>query len=402
MVLSIEAIINGKAKQNRGRSVEKELMHLRRTIGILPGSGVQSTATEEEVTAICDKVLMERIMIAFLSGGDGAVHYFMTEYFKQAYRRFGKRKTPIEFARAMNRMALNKRSKLFLPCIYHRPRGTVNVYSDVHRMEGDLEDITANIDAANRIHPEQGTRQFRRVYVPVLMLYDKEHPKDLDHVQLMTLYADGFLYNFFSEYYLPKDRGGSSNMLTALKVVANSSASALLDRVSPRKGIPGTLYSQRYIYRILDEIEGEVTADDRVIIGRKEKRNALAIGTMGVSLYGLRPFHQMPKSPEEFQAYFKAGEPEKEEALDPAAYSFHLLAGNPDPLDIVWRIPNIYRGRPAGIPGIKDTLAKKVEIEQAKVLEFIADGSRHSDGKRVAIEIAYLQPFILLDHAPME
>ncbi|MBI5881220.1 hypothetical protein HZB90_03755, partial [archaeon] len=62
----------------------------------------------------------------------------------------------------------------------------------------------------------------------------------------------------------------------------------------------------------------------------------------------------------------------------------------------------IFSGEEVRIPGIIDTLASRVEIEQKKNLDFISDGSRSHNGNKVVIEIAYLQPFILPDYAPLQ
>ncbi len=402
MTLRIDALENAKAKKNKGkRHSSFEQRRLESIIGTLPHSNVHFTTTEEDVTYLCSKLIQEGTDIAFLSGGDGTVHCFMTEHFKQMFRRYGKGSAPIQFAQALNRMALDPDSRVHLPAIYHRKRGTVNVYADTNRMRGDLETIANNIEHANTYHDKKGIRAFRRAYIPVMMLYDKERPNDLEHVQLMTLYADGLVYNFFQEYYRKKDMGGDSSMLEAVKVIARASLSVGMDKMVPRQGPAAMLYDERYMDRILKELKGKVKADNSTVIPEGGIRNATAMGTMGVSLYGIKPFHRMPRRPEGFRTYFPAGQHEIVSLLDPGRHSFHLLTGNPRPEEIVRKIPQLYLGLATGIPCITDRTARRVEIDQTENTRFIADGSRHADGKKVIVETAYLQPFILLDHLPM-
>jgi hypothetical protein len=406
MVFRLAGSVNGKAKKNKGNSIDKEGALLESSFQDLDAR-VDVTKEPEEVVDHCRDYIRELIELVILSGGDGTVQNFLTEHFKQMYRHFGRGMTPIHFARVLNSMALDPASGLILPAIYHRRRGTVNVYADTLGMKGNLDTITRNLLMANQLYENKGLAAFRRVYVPIMIRYDANNPNDLDSIQLMTLFADGLTYNIFKEYYAPKEKGRTPSMLTALKVVARASASVTLDKLLPRDSPLGGLYNTRYRDRILEELEGEVKIDGTTVIEKGEKRNATAIGTMGVNLYGIHPFCVMPSCPKEFKAYFAPGMPATPDALDARQYQFQVLVGNPDLVDIVKSIPRFYQGRPPCITRAIETVAKRVEVDQVFTEEqkdqagCIVDGSRKDSKERFVVEIAYLQPFALLDRRPM-
>ncbi len=397
--------INCNAKRNRGRGARgREKRSTHRAISHLLDARLDLTTEPKEVTALCDEYTKQRTQIVILSGGDGTIQTFLTENFKHLYRRFAKGNTPIEFAHMMNSMALDPGSDLMIPSIYHKKRGTLNCYADTLGMKGDLERAVENISTAERRYSGAGTRAFPRKYLKVLMLYDKDNPNDLDHISLMTLYADGLVYNFFKEYYRPKnEKGKDASMLTAAQIVARAAGSVALDKLMPRDTALGKMFPNRYLDTILRDVEGKVVVDGETVIGEGDIRKTMAIGTMNASLYGLKPFHRMSGLEEDFRRlglYFEAFEQETESRLNPREHYFHILVGNPAPADIIKAIPMLLRGKPTEIPDLTDRLAKKVVASNSKNLVYIADGSIEQNGRRGVIEIAYLQPFILLDHVP--
>jgi hypothetical protein len=170
------------------------------------------------------------------------------------------------------------------------------------------------------------------------------------------------------------------------------------------------IYTDRYVDEILQEIEGTVTIDGKVA---HTTRSVTAAGTMGVSLYGLKPFWNRPARAEDFQPYYYPTFGEKDDIrLTPEAIAeqkFQYLGGTPDPLDIMRILPALLKGRQTHLKGITDTLASRLEIDQPRQddekknkIKIIVDGSEEVCPLSVAIEIAYLQPFILLDYAPLQ
>jgi hypothetical protein len=408
-MIKLAAIVNGNARSNKGSSSGKEGRRLGRLLANLKGVRVDVTSKPDLVNNLCREYNKERIDAIILSGGDGTVQNFATMQFKQLYREFGKRMSPIEFAATLNSAALDPDSGINLPAIYHRKRGTVNVYADTLGMEGDIETIVENLQRANALHDNIGKAAFRRVYVPMMMLYPKDKPDDLDWIQLQALYADGTLRNFYDHYYKPKNLGGDSNVLTAVKLIARCAfsitAAKLMDTTSENilgsRSASVTAYTDRFIDRILNSTECSFKVDGREVCN---ERTLTAIGTMGVSLYGLRPFWRMPYKPQMFRRSYAPGSRERAEDFGRDAVraeSMHILVGTPDTMELVMSLPLIYAGKKTGISGLADLLGKRVEIEQGEDLKMICDGSRKENGRQAVIKIAYLQPFILLDNAPM-
>ncbi len=405
MPLKIAAIVNANAKQNKSNSAKKEARKLERILDFSDAK-VDLTGKADIVKNLCDDYMKEKTDIVILSGGDGTVQNFLTTFFKQAYKEFGRGQTPIEFARTLNRASLEQATKIHLPKIYHRRRGTVNVYADTLKMTGEMEQVAQNLYETKRFGNKNPTHLFERAYVPILMLYPKDKPDDLESIQLMSLYADASLYRFFEEYYKPKDRGGECSMMTAATIIARCAGSITLSKIVD--GISSasafqklkTAYENRYVDEILASISCEVIIDDAT---RMTERNATAMGTLGASLYGIKPFWRMPSKPQDFSPFYKAGTAERARDFSYEKISgkrFQFIGGKPDPFEIVKALPKLYLGNETCISGMEDTLANRVEITQDENLKIIADGSRHSNGKRAVIEVAYLQPFIMLDKNP--
>ena len=409
MTLKTAGIVNANAKYNKG-SARKEARTLERILHSC-NSRVDITRSIAQVKKNCGEFIKEGVDIVMLSTGDGGVQTFLDFYFKQLYREFCNGMTPIEFAHNLNPMILDSNSAIPLPAIYHKRKGTLNVYADTLGMKGNAEKISENIHMANHKYDGLGIKAFRRVYVPVLMIYSKEKPDDLETMRLMTLYCDGILYNFFQEYYAPREEGRDVNMARALEVIIRASTSSILDFFMPRNTTLGKgLYTERYIDKINREIEGEVkvtvvdedgSTEEKTVISKNGKRNITAVGTTCASLYGIKPFHAMPNKPEEFKSYFGPLVQEEPQNLNIEDHTLQILTGNCKPVDLSRAVPPSYFRLPLNVAGMLNTKAKRVEIEQTESLNYIADGSTESNGKSVVIEIAYLQPFILLDHPPM-
>jgi diacylglycerol kinase family enzyme len=407
-MIKLAAIVNGNARNNKGSSAGKEARKLQKILSHLKGSRVDVTSKSDLVSNLCREYSKEHIDAIILSGGDGTIQNFVTMQFKQLYREHGKGMSPIEFASKLNSTALDPDSEINLPAIHHRKRGTVNVYADTLGMDGNIERILENIEEADFHYPLLGKAAFRRVYVPMIMIYPRDKPDDLDMIQLQALYADATLRNFYEQYYLPKKHGGDSNVLTAGKLIARCAYSITVGKIldTAAETLLGsrktsvTVYSDRYIDRIMNVIECSVKIDGREVCN---ERTLTAVGTMGVSLYGLKPFWRMPDKPQAFRRSYAPGI--KEYAADFAdsvqAESMHVLVGKPDTIDLVKELPKVYAGKRTKISGLTDMLAKRLEIEQKEPLKIICDGSRHDNGKSAVVQIAYLQPFILFDDMPM-
>jgi hypothetical protein len=409
--MKIRAIVNGAAKQNRGKNADTEGKSIESALEGCGDVEVHVTGTADLVDTKSDKFLEDKIDVLIFSGGDGTLENYHTAQFKQAYRRFAKRRQrPIDFARQMNRMARDPSSGLVLPAEYHKPTGTVNGTADTFKMSGNIKRVGHHLRLAKSKHDELKTMAFIRLYLPMMMVYPKDRPYDLDHIRILSLYADALLYNFFHEYYKPKDQGGETGITTAMWMIAKCAGSitSAKARDTAAKMLPILEASAeeeqdtRYINKILTTIDGKVKIDGREVL---QRRSGTAAGTMGVSLYGLKPFWRMPDEPEMFEPYCyplldKGDEQFTEEAIKRKRFQF--ICGTPDPIDVVRALPKIFAGQRTGIPGMIDTLASRVEIEQEKNLDFISDGSRSHNGKKVVIEIAYMQPFILLDYEPMK
>ena len=410
MVLNIAAIINKRARRNKDKSrvAEEEALDLRRELGSCGLISVDTTPKPELVTSVCARYIEEGVNVVILSGGDGTVQNFLTHHFKELYRRYRRSMTPIEFAHALNRMALDPTSDVSLPALYHRSRGTVNAYADTLGMRGDLEAIAENLTEAERRHAGSGITAFDRVYVPMLLLYSKDEPRDLDKLHVMALYADGSIYNFFEQYYAPKERGEDPSLLTAMRIIARGASSAMLSaavdawssRLAGSPELGRRFYRERFIEQTIRSTPGTVTVDGHAL--PYPARSVTAIGTMSVSLYGIKPFWRMPRRPVDFGAYFPSQMEEIGSDLDYRGHTFQLFCGDISGMDIAKALHLLYLGRQTGIAGLTDTVARRVEIRQDVPLDVIVDGTRDSVGKSVVVEIAYLQPFIRLDRKPMK
>ncbi|MFH1064633.1 MAG: diacylglycerol kinase family protein [Candidatus Woesearchaeota archaeon] len=400
MTLKAASILNKNAKQlKQSRILEEKSLEW-----ILKGVGarVDTPKSADSVAEVCREYIQEKIDIVIVSGGDGTVQNFLTHNFRELYKKFNTGgMTPIEFGRVLNNMALDPDTGLVLPAAYHRMKGTVNTYGKTLDMRSDIEIMAENLDDALHKYSEYGARAFRRIYVPILMIYDPDN-QDIDNVQLMTLYADSMIYNIFEEYYGPKDQGNAVGPLDSLKIIVRAGVSAILDKMLPRDRSVGKIYKNRYIDRIVQESIGEVKADGTTIVGKEYDRNAMAIGTMNANLYGIKPFNKMPRKPKQFNAFFHATAPERKELLNPEDYHFQLLVGNIKLLDVAKRLPNFYLNRSSRIRGVADIMTKRVEINDVEPLRYIGDGGRFLGGRNMVIEIAYLQPFVQLNHRPMQ
>jgi len=403
MTLRIAAIVNGTAKGNSLDHAAKERSRLERAFR---NAKVDTTTKADLVHMLCQDYHREKVDVVIVSGGDGTVQNFLVSNFKENYRRFGKGTTPIEFARKLNRMALDPDSGIHLPALYHRKRGSVNYYANALGMKDDLGMIAENCETAEKYFSQLGTRAFPRVYVPIMMIYPKENQKDLDMIELMTSYGDGFAFNYFDQYYEPRKRGEESTFFTAMKVIAKGTASGslelALDKVSEllfsSNGFGRSIYPKRYVDFLVPTISCEI-----LLNGNKlpyTYRTVNIIGTIGTSLYGIKLFWRMPGRAEGFRAYYQPSMFENPEFLDASKYEFHYLGGNPPPVELSKMVPSFFLGKKANAPHVTDTLARRVEIKQEDSLRFICDGSRQTNGNSCVIEIAYLQPFILLDQPP--
>ncbi|MFC1741575.1 diacylglycerol kinase family protein [Nanoarchaeota archaeon] len=395
MEIPTAVMANANAKHNRGKKADKEKKSLEKRLSDCGDIRVDVTTEPELVKGLCNEYIRDRIRMIILSGGDGTVQEFMTRHFRQLYREFGKGMLPIDFARVMNSMALDSSSGLILPALYHKRRGTLNFYADTFKMRGDIDDIAEQLLYAKG--DKNMSARFKRAYAPVFMLYSKDHPNDLENVQLMTAYADGFLFNVFREYYRPKEKGKDSDIFSAAHVVGRTAASIALDKTLPEDNGLGRFYSDRYKDKILTKNRAKVVVDGRTVVDEGEETSVMAIGTMGVSLYGLKPFYRLPRTPEKF-LFFDRGKQEKPEDVNIDSYMFQLFVGNPDPLDVVKQLGNIYMGTATEVVGIEDILAKRVEKTQDERMSFIADGTPKYNGRSVVMELAYLQPFVMIDH----
>lgn len=407
----IRAIINEKAKRNKHGGAAKR----QKTLEQIAGKHNAKITTKPEIVAeVCEKLLLDPVAIMILSGGDGTNGNFLTVNFREKYRAFGKGMQPIEFAHHLNRLTLDPGSGVNLEAIYHDPQGTVNFYADALGTKGDAKKIRRNVQS--RMFKDMGASAFPRAYVPVLMAYSKDRPDDLRRVHLMTVYGDALVYNLLAAYYRPKEKGKSPSFLNAAEIIVRGSASIAaaktLDTLS--KQILGStamsemLYPDRFVDEIVSPVEGEVKVeyieDDtgRCRTASINRRIATLLGTVGMSPYGIQPLWRMPKNAEGF-AYFPPTFKEEPEKLNPKDYTFQFLGGEFDPLDVVKAIPKIFMSQKTGIIGMADLEAKKVEIRQDNELSFIADGTRFPkayNGETVVIEIAYLQPYILLEETP--
>jgi len=396
-MLKIAALVNGNAKNNRVGRAEKERQMLRRA---LRSAKVDITTKADIVQGVCQDYIKEPVDVVMVSGGDGTIQNFMTHYFIENYRKFGKGMTPMEFARRFNRMAMDPASGVCLPAIYHRKKGTVNFYAETMGMKGDVDTIAENTGAA------QSALEFARVYVPVMMIYSKENPNDLDALQLMTIYGDGFAYNFFEQYYEPKKRGEDSTFFTAAGVIARGSASAALAKMMDDASsllfasteISHRIYRRRYADVLVPKIRCEVRLDGERL--PNPERTVTAMASMGAKTYGLRISWLLPARAEDFRAYFPPRVAEKPELLDSAEYRIHFMGGDVAPLDLSKTVPSLLLGKKNNTRGVTDRTARRIEIEQDEPLRYIADGSRQINGCSAVFEIAYLQPFILLDNRP--
>ncbi|MBW2963936.1 hypothetical protein KY363_00610 [Candidatus Woesearchaeota archaeon] len=396
MALKIRCNINGKAKGNQRKEAYKEKRRIEKALHACPDVAVEVTTSEDQVKSRCKDWREQQADLIILSGGDGTVKHWLTTNFRENYRRLGNGMMPNEFAHQMNRMSFDPKSGLFLPPIHHKPKGTVNFWADTLCMGGDLDVIAELLTKASRY--DDGLFQFKRVYIPVFMLYNKDRPYDLDEIHLGTTYADGFLYNVFWEYYAPKRRGGDSSIASALQVIARSAASIGLDSVLPRDTPLGKMYSERYMDRILTSIRGEVVINDNTtVVGPDEERNVTAIGCMNVNLYGIKPFYKVPSAPEKF-VFYSEGQEEKPDELDINDHMFHVMVGKVNPLMVVGQLPNLYLGKETTVEGLTDRLARKLEIRQHRDLKYIIEGSEQSNGKTAVIELAYLQPVALIGY----
>ena len=395
--LKAAAIINGNAKNNKAGRVDEERQNLRR---ILRNAKIDITEKADLVKGVCQDYIRMPVDIVIISGGDGTIQNFMTRLFLESYRKFGKGVTPIEFARKLNLMALDPDSGLHLPAIYHRRRGTVNFYADMLGMKGDIERVAENISAA------QGMAEFARAYIPILMIYSKENPYDLGAVQLMTLYGDAYGHAFFDEYYESKKKGKDPTFFTAMGIIARTSASAItgsvLDDLSDlafgSNDAGRAVYSRRYTDHLMPLVKGRFRIDGKDVLF---ERNCSVMATIGTSLYGMKFFWRMPKRAEELSAYFRPRVGERPELLNAAEYGFHCICGNVLPTEYMKALPDFIRGTKTKMKGAHDVIAKRVEIDQEEPLRFITDGSRQINGNGAVIEVAYLQPFILLDERPV-
>jgi diacylglycerol kinase family enzyme len=396
-MLKIAALVNGNAKNNRVGQAEKERQMLRRA---LRSAKVDITTKADIVRGVCQDYIKEPVDVVMVSGGDGTIQNFMTHYFIENYRKFGKGIAPMEFARRFNRMAMDPGSGVCLPAIYHRKKGTVNFYAETMGMEGDVDTIAENTYAA------RSALEFARAYVPVMMIYSKENPNDLDALQLMTLYGDGFAYNFFEQYYEPKKRGEDSTFFTAAGVIARVSVSAALAKVMDDASrllfasteISRRIYRRRYADVLVPKIRCEVRLDGERL--PNPERTVIAMASMGAKTYGLHISWRLPGRAKDFRAYFPPRVAANPELLNSADYRIHFMGGNPTPVELSKMVPSFFLGKKANARHVTDTTARRVEIKQEDPLRFICDGSRQSNGSSAVIEIAYLQPFILLDNRP--
>jgi len=402
-MLRIAALVNGNAKNNKIGRAEKERQMLQRS---LRTAKVNITTKADIVRAVCQDYVKEPVDIVMVSGGDGTIQNFMTHCFIENYRKFGKGMTPIEFARRFNQMAMDPGSGVCLPAIYHRKKGTVNFYSDTLGMKGEIETIAENLEIAGKYHRELGKTAFARVYVPVIMIYSKENPNDLDALQLMTIYGDGFAYNFFEQYYEPKKKGDDSTFFTAANVITRGSVSAVLAKVMDdatrllfaSAEISRRIYRNRYADVLVPKIRCEVRLDGEKL--PNTERTVTAMASMGAKTYGLRISWLLPGRAEDLRAYFPPRVTENPELMDSADYRIHFMGGDVAPLDLSKTVPSLLLGKKNNARGATDRTARRIEIEQDEPLRYIADGSRQINGCSAVFEIAYLQPFILLDKRP--
>lgn len=400
MTLKTAYNINPQATRNIGRGKAKE-RGMKNTFRHCESAMVHLAKRPEDVVTFSMNCLKEGVDISIIDSGDGGVAKFMTNYFRQLFRKFGKGMTPPEFARIINSMALDPKSGLYLPAIYHNPEGGVNCYGKTLGMDRDMENVAENIESAEKGECKNlGRAAFRRMYVPTIILYPADNPSDLERVHIMTLYADTSVYDFFEKYDDVKDKEGAS-MITAMRMLARCAGSitisTALDMVSEKIGRKA--YYERYIDEIIHTTECAMSIDGNPGI---RERSVTAIGTMGVSLYGLKPFWRMPNTPEGFTNY-NPGFLEDKNQLGPEALDrlrFHLLCGKPKPLDIVLALPDIYAGRKTNLEGVIDRLAKRVEITEKEEMEVVVDGSRHTVSDRMVMQIAYMQPFIDVNKRP--
>jgi hypothetical protein len=244
------------------------------------------------------------------------------------------------------------------------------------------------------------------------MIYPKDNPMNLNNIYLMTVYGDGLIYNALNAYYAPKKYGASSSVLNAANVVIKGSVSTALsltlDTISKNlfrsTRASEIVYSNRFIDELVRPIEGEVKIEkkDGEIL-QYDKRTFTLLSTIGIGPYGIKPIDDMPSKAEEFKAYFPAGVPPNPGLLNPCDYTFQLLGGNVTALEFLKAFPKTLVRKKITGQGMFNVEAKKVEINQQEPLRFIKDGTRHPeplDGNNVVIEVAYMQPFILLEQEP--
>lgn len=388
----IRSNVNGKAKKNRKRPSREE-KRIRTELSACQNLDVTVTTAESAVRRMCMDWMREPIDIALLSGGDGIVEFFMTSWFREQYRKYGRKTTPTEFASRMNAMALDPASRVQIPAIHQIPKGTVCYYADILGNTGDLTPFAEQVERAET--QGKGIEALKRTYIPVFMIFNTDNPNDLEEIHIGTTYADGFIERVFREYYKPKNHGKDVSLANAVEVIGRTSASVLLDRTLPADSIGGRLYRTRYINNILEAIQGKVTLNENTtIIEEGQERNAIAAGCMGVNLYGLKPFYRVPASPDKF-VFYKEGEREKPEELDIKDHMLHVFAGRVDLLDTLGQLPNPYMGKESRIQGITDKLARRIDIDQETPLRYIIDGEERRNGTRATIMMAYLQPFLL-------
>ena len=394
-------IINPNAGRNKGNGAERERDSYRH---ILCEGNIHITTEEEMVKDISSDLLENPTSMILTSGGDGTVHKFLREFFLVNYDCFGGGMTLIEFGHQLNRLALDLQSGVNIPCLCPIPRGTVNFLAKLCGINEDKRKIAENLMRA-RQNPGEVTRVLDVVYIPVLMMYSKERPHDPEHVQLMTVYGDGFTFRSVDEYERFKENWIGPKMGAALKVVAKGSISAaiglMLDKIST--SIYGSaeksrgLYPNRFGDMLAEPIEGEVKVDGRTL--PTDKRTMTLIGTHWMDSQGIKPFWRMPRHAKDMKTYFPAGVPVNPDLLDPKDYTFHSICGNPTAMDIVVGVPWFFSGRQTYMRGIHDVEAKRVEMQKKEPYSIIAGGTRHHElpvGDTIVIEIAYLQPFAML------
>jgi diacylglycerol kinase family enzyme len=159
------------------------------------------------------------------------------------------------------------------------------------------------------------------------------------------IYGNGFVSNFLSAYY----GTGRPSPTTAAKLLSRALASAV---------VGGQL-----IQGLARTVRAKLWADDEEWV--EGDFGAIMASTIDQLGLGFRPFVRCEAQPK----------------------TFHVLAVDPNPLNVIRMLPACRLGRPLPQAYAPDKVAKKLVIEADEPLEYTIDGDLHRGGRRAVLEV---------------